>query len=756
MTAAVTIECIASPIPNTLRNRTSHSLPNQSTRSATGSFTETTTRISDRLARAQQLAAQEVAVLKASTQSVLLRAIISDKIQKASSKSASSPFVQSHQLSTFACSPSLSKSTESVRVSDKEDVVATDSKNPVSYGISKQFQPVTSLGRPIHTIKTPKSAWAISTPTARSATPVRVSSPRKSPAHQSTPHSPKIKLQNTSISPSNAPLFTKKKAVYLKNASQPNESSVRFTQSLSNPLLTKKQPAHTKPTKKEFRLPVSQSAPMVTRSGLRIKTGKASIDEMSHMRRDMDIRLINTYNKYIKALDTQTVAASARSHHSKSNRNLKLASTVSQTTNSQSLINNKHAHTTASSQKSKVIPTTNVSKLPRKVSSNSSENRMGSAKSKSDHMSPKHKLSAHPIAHSPDVNTTSTLLHSLEPLAKKNIPFDMDRLLELIPEALMVRMTALVASKIDPLLESAQQKLNSSADKLEMQVQDAMKTTRAQSPKPIVSNSASSPQPPVLQNQTDVIGSTKEFSSVDAQLDHSSKSDALFSQTRYTEGDVIHVASTPPFLPEPALQPPPIQTSLHSTSNHTLETTVSNTKSPQSAFPVPFSNQNIAPNDLENLVETCQIYTSESKTKISTDFEAIVIEKPSAYEMAKRHILKDMALASKNKEQDDTIDQSLQTLVLPQSVVTRIELGRARRMRHLAAHMECAVISLVETGRSVKGPWDSIERITTECVDEVFESVCNDIQEFVNLYIDMIAADEFDNPPLDSPGIQVI
>eukprot|EP00842_Homolaphlyctis_polyrhiza_P000782 jgi/Hompol1/1704/HPOL_005688-RA len=57
--------------------------------------------------------------------------------------------------------------------------------------------------------------------------------------------------------------------------------------------------------------------------------------------------------------------------------------------------------------------------------------------------------------------------------------------------------------------------------------------------------------------------------------------------------------------------------------------------------------------------------------------------------------------------------------------------------------MGVAVVSSRQYGPAVEGPWDAVESIAQDFLDDVFQKIVAEVAQFANEHVDMIFADEY-------------
>ncbi|KAL2911415.1 hypothetical protein HK105_209112 [Polyrhizophydium stewartii] len=235
-------------------------------------------------------------------------------------------------------------------------------------------------------------------------------------------------------------------------------------------------------------------------------------------------------------------------------------------------------------------------------------------------------------------------------------------------ESLVTQMTSLVSARIEPLLVSAQRRLETAADKIESQLLAT----------PDQGHATLAPQaPPHSEPQVVTL----------------------------TAGAGPEEQSPPPQLEQ---KPSPLP------ANEAVDDAVSALP----ASPV-----------VAAAVEPALVDDSDGPlTEIrrdpfdpATDAATIVIQKISQLELAQQQLAQmqaEMARTAglrRGQIVDDEaaagqdLRKTLQTLFLPRSMMARIQDGRDARMRHLAALMGTAVVSPLAHAAAAQGPWDALE-----------------------------------------------
>ncbi|KAH6599546.1 hypothetical protein BASA50_002889 [Batrachochytrium salamandrivorans] len=582
------------------------------------------------------------------------------------------------------------------------------------------------------------------------------------PTQRSTPKAPIAVLPRTAKNPLPATTATPVITNTVRFAlARPNGATDKLPSNHRNPHL------RSKVARKEFMVPTHQSASMVTKSGLRIRDRKGQTHEMDQMREEMDARLTNTYSRFLRAAESRTTAftSTGSGRHKWRHPMVPAGSAIKpRQTQQKHLANNTSIKRDASSDKKKSTrdPTSALlSPLIEFLAKKTMGPPLKPAFQKGHSITKGSDNNKKPMRTTQPYDTDEYRKAYSPSLTFNDAALKKDRLLELIPEALVAQMTTLVASRIDPLFANAQRQLNMTAENMETQIKDTLMDLYGSA----AAATASAAPTPLDDLPNVVLGPTEP-----------AKKD-MNNDLNPNNGQWVLKEPTCPALPISAVSPMPldkvyshIQNELEPQKTHTCDaltqindthhtTLVESTALPSvhrhdtlEVLPVPTGEE--SDSALIFSTETkCPVYNEPDVIFISkstdpgipNEPETIVIEHPSLFEIEKRLVLQNKARKQTQElscADDPGIEDGLQTLFLPQSFIERIELARSKRMQHISAYMGCAVTSSVKEGRSVQGPWDAIESIASEFVGDLFRTLFDELTEFGDMYIDRLVRDE--------------
>ncbi|KAI8927174.1 hypothetical protein BC831DRAFT_511112 [Entophlyctis helioformis] len=284
-----------------------------------------------------------------------------------------------------------------------------------------------------------------------------------------------------------------------------------------------------------------------------------------------------------------------------------------------------------------------------------------------------------------------------------------------ISEAFVTQMTTLLAARFDPLLETVQRHLDRAAERIESQYQPSRQVSH---PSPDRQPERNVSDGLVLVNDGDPAQQSPQARDLSA------------ARINYVAdvadvADAIHLSSTPPPLPARPISPPPATACGGS---------IANPDQPDAVF----------------------LQLQRTAMDVEQDAHVILIQKPSEMEAIRQRLGDKTAAADAHHQQSleckgdgggrgrgDEERDNRQTLLLPRSAVDRIEAGRARRMRHLAAYMGTAVTTSAEYGPSVQGPWDAVEIISSDFVQDILDSVLGEVASVADEFVDNLFSQEF-------------
>ncbi|KAJ1344163.1 hypothetical protein BSLG_001303 [Batrachochytrium salamandrivorans] len=613
------------------------------------------------------------------------------------------------------------------------------------------------------------------------------------PTQRSTPKAPIAVLPRTAKNPLPATTATPVITNTVRFAlARPNDATDKLPSNHRNPHL------RSKVARKEFMVPTHQSASMVTKSGLRIRDRKGQTHEMDQMREEMDARLTNTYSRFLRAAESRTTAftSTGSGRHKWRHPMVPAGSAIKpRQTQQKHLANNISIKRDASSDKKKGTrdPTSALlSPLIEFLAKKTMGPPLKPAVQKGHSIVKGSDNNKKPMRTTQPYDTDEYRKAYSPSLTFNDAALKKDRLLELIPEALVAQMTTLVASRIDPLFANAQRQLNMTAENMETQIKDTLMDLYGSA---AAATASAAPTP--LDDLPNVVLGPTELAKKDMNKDLNPNNGKWVlkeptcsslpisavspmpsvlpllplptPRVHYSEGCIIHVASSPPSPTRDKVYSH-IQNELEPQKTHTCDaltqindthhtTLVESTALPSvhrhdtlEVLPVPTGEE--SDSALIFSTETkCPVYNEPDVIFISkstdpgipNEPETIVIEHPSLFEIEKRLVLQNKARKQTQElscADDPGIEDGLQTLFLPQSFIERIELARSKRMQHISAYMGCAVTSSVKEGRSVQGPWDAIESIASEFVGDLFRTLFDELTEFGDMYIDRLVRDE--------------